>query len=43
MKKANKKSKNWDKKVESKIMNIFLIGNFIPFYPYKPQKIVYYY
>lgn len=42
MKKTKKKFKNENKKVESKIMNSFLVSNSIPSCLYKLQKIVYY-
>ena len=43
VKKAEGKSKNGDKKVKPKIMNSFLVGDYISSRLYKPWKIVYYY
>lgn len=43
VKKTEKKSKNEDKKIKLKIINSFLVSDFILFFLYKSQKIVYYY
>lgn len=43
MKKTEKKSNNGNKEKKPKIMNSFLISNFISSCPYKAQKIIYYY